>query len=88
MPFGLCNALVIFQRCIISIFFYLVKQCLEIFIDESSINGDSLEDCMAKLRKVLRRCQNKHLDLNWEKCYFMVNKGIVLGGIISSKRIL
>jgi len=46
--------------------------------------GDSFEDCLTNLGEVLRRCQDKRLTLNWEKCYFMVKKVIVLGHIISS----
>ncbi|XP_075489466.1 uncharacterized protein LOC142528309 [Primulina tabacum] len=32
-----------------------------------------------------RRCQEKNLVLNWEKCHFMVQEGIVLGHKVSSK---
>ena len=38
---------------------------------------------MENLRKVLERCQEKNLVLNWEKCHFMVTQGIVLGHIVS-----
>ncbi|XP_028051736.1 uncharacterized protein LOC114256317 [Camellia sinensis] len=37
--------------------------------------------------KVLSRCEEKNLVLNWEKCKFMVTSGIVLGHIVSSKGI-
>uniref|UniRef100_A0A2N9IKQ4 RNA-directed DNA polymerase n=1 Tax=Fagus sylvatica TaxID=28930 RepID=A0A2N9IKQ4_FAGSY len=37
--------------------------------------------------KVLIRCEEKNLVLNWEKCHFMVSKGIVLGHIVSSQGI-
>jgi hypothetical protein len=42
---------------------------------------------LANLDKVLRRCQEADLVLNWEKCHFMVREGIVLGHKISDKRI-
>ncbi|KFK31307.1 hypothetical protein AALP_AA6G095700 [Arabis alpina] len=35
--------------------------------------------------RVLQRCEEKHLVLNWEKCHFMVRDGIVLGHKISEK---
>ncbi|RVW27400.1 Retrovirus-related Pol polyprotein from transposon 17.6 [Vitis vinifera] len=38
-------------------------------------------------RSVLHRCIEKDLVLNWEKCHFMVQKGIVLGHIISKNGI-
>ena len=31
------------------------------------------------------RCMDSNLVLNWEKCHFMVEQGIVLGHIVSSK---
>ena len=32
---------------------------------------------------MLARCEEKHLVLNWEKCHFMVQDGIVLSHQIS-----
>ena len=43
--------------------------------------GDSFDDCLTNLEKVLSRCEEKNLVLNWEKCHFMVTNGIVLGHI-------
>ena len=39
------------------------------------------------LETILHRCIEKNLVLNWEKCHFMVSQGIVLGHIISEKKI-
>ncbi|KAK9922019.1 hypothetical protein M0R45_030502 [Rubus argutus] len=85
MPFGLCNAPATFQRCMVSIFSDMVEQFLEAFMDDISVFGDSFDDCLSNLEKVLIRCQEKNLVLNWEKCHFMVSSGIVLGHIVSSK---
>ncbi|KAL4269575.1 hypothetical protein GQ457_HM001550 [Hibiscus cannabinus] len=41
--------------------------------------------CMDYRKKVLKRCKETNLVLNWEKCHFMVDEGIVLGHKISSK---
>ncbi|KAL9360500.1 hypothetical protein Peur_048623 [Populus x canadensis] len=49
--------------------------------------GDSYELCLMHLEKVLERCEESNLVLNWEKCHFMVTHGIVLGHIVSSKGI-
>ena len=35
--------------------------------------------CLANLEQVLARCEELKLVLNWEKCMFMVQEGIVLG---------
>ena len=49
--------------------------------------GDSFDDCLTNLEKVLNRCEEKNLVLNWEKCHSMVTNSIVLGHIVSSKGI-
>ena len=83
MPFGLCNAPGTFQRCMMGIFSDMIEIILEIFMDDFSVFGDSYEGCLENLRKVLERCQEKNLVLNWEKCHFMVTQVIVLGHIVS-----
>ncbi|KAL4272935.1 hypothetical protein GQ457_13G016540 [Hibiscus cannabinus] len=85
MPFGLCNAPATFQRCMTAIFSDLNEDCLEIFMDDFSTFGDNFDNCLSNLEKVLKRCNETNLVLNWEKCHFMVDEGIVLGHKISSK---
>ena len=84
MSFGLCNALATFQKCMMSIFSDLVEEIMEIFMDDFSVYGSSFEDCLKNLQRLLQRCQDKNLALNWEKCHFMVTEGIVLGHKISA----
>ena len=72
MSFGLCNAPATFQRCMMSIFSYLVEEAIEIFMDDFSMYGSSFEHCLKNLEIVLLRFQDKNLALNWEKCHFMV----------------
>ncbi|GJV78539.1 reverse transcriptase domain-containing protein [Tanacetum coccineum] len=44
--------------------------------------------CNARSKdKMLQRCEDTNLVLNWEKCHFMVKKGIVLGHKISKSGI-
>ena len=69
------------------IFSDMIEIILEIFMDDFSVFGDSYEGCLENLRKVLERCQEKNLVLNWEKCHFMVTQGIVLGHIVSKNGI-
>lgn len=87
MPFGLCNAPATFQRCMMAIFTDMVETFMEIFMDDISVYGESFETCLCNLGKVLQRCEEKNLVLNWEKCHFMVNEGIVLGHKISRRGI-
>jgi len=42
---------------------------------------------LANLEKVIERCEQVNLVLNWEKCHFMVREGIVLGHLVSERGI-
>ena len=65
----------------LSIFDDMVEDFMEVFMDDFSVFGNSFEDYLANLKKVLTRCEEKNLVLSWEKCHFMVTQGIVLGHI-------
>nr|GEU86628.1 reverse transcriptase domain-containing protein [Tanacetum cinerariifolium] len=39
----------------------------------------SFSSCLTNLDKMLKRCEETNLVLNWEKCHFMCKEGIVLG---------
>ena len=67
-----------------SMFSDLVEKAMEIFMDDFSVYGSSFENCLENLETILQRCQDKNLSLNWEKFYFMVTEGIVLGHKIST----
>jgi hypothetical protein len=85
MPFGLCNAPATFQRCMSVIFHGFCEEIVEVFMDDFSFYGTSFDNCLHNLDKVLQRCEEINLVLNWEKCHFMVNEGIVIGHKISKK---
>ena len=85
MSFGLCNAPASFQRCMMSIFSDMIKEIMEVFMDDFSVSGTTFDHCLENLGRVLQRCQEKDLILNWEKCQFMVREGIVLGHLVSER---
>ncbi|GJT99670.1 reverse transcriptase domain-containing protein [Tanacetum coccineum] len=87
MPFGLCNAPDTFQRCMMAIFHDMIKKTMEVFMDDFSVFGDSFSTCLSHLEKMLKRCEDTNLSLNWEKSHFMVKEGIVLGHKISKSGI-
>nr|GEX39969.1 reverse transcriptase domain-containing protein [Tanacetum cinerariifolium] len=87
MSFGLCNALGTFQRCMMAIFHDMLKKTMEVFMDDFSVFGNSFSTCLTNLEKMLKRCEDTKLALNWEKSHFMVKEGIVLGHKISKKGI-
>ena len=70
-----------------SIFSDYIEKCIEVFMDGFTVFGDTIDACLDNLTCVLNRCIKTNLVLNFEKCHFMVDKGIVLGHIISSKGI-
>ncbi|GKE35545.1 reverse transcriptase domain-containing protein [Tanacetum coccineum] len=79
MPFGLCNAPGTFQRCMMAIFHDKIEETMEVFMDDFSVFEDSFSSHLSNLDKMLKRCEDTNLVLNWEKCHFMVKEGIVLG---------
>ncbi|GJZ81741.1 reverse transcriptase domain-containing protein [Tanacetum coccineum] len=87
MPFGLCNAPGTFQRCMMAIFHDMIEKTMEVFMDDFSVFGDSFSTCLSHLDKMLKRCEDTNLVLNWEKSHFMVKEGIVLGHKISKSGI-
>ena len=87
MPFGLCNASGTFQRCMMAIFSDMVVKTIEIFMDDFSVLGNSFDNYLENLISVLIRCVETNLVLNWEKCHFMVQEGVVLGHRISARGI-
>ena len=87
MPFGLCNALATFRRCMVSIFSYYIEHIIEVFMDDFTVYGDSFDNCLHNLTLVLQRCIETNLVLNSEKCHFMVEQCIVLGHVVSYRGI-
>ncbi|GKA09985.1 reverse transcriptase domain-containing protein [Tanacetum coccineum] len=87
MPFGLCNAPGPFQQCMMAIFHDMIEKTIEVFMDDFSVFGDSFSTCLSHLEKMLKWCEDTNLVLNWEKSYFMVKEGIVLGHKISKSGI-
>nr|GFA80083.1 hypothetical protein [Tanacetum cinerariifolium] len=64
-----------------------VSPTMEVFMDDFSVFGNSFENCLSRLDKMLQRCEDTNLSLNWEKSHFIVKEGIVLGHKISKNGI-
>ena len=67
------------------IFSDMVEYFVEVFIDDFSVYGNSFEKCLQNLDRVLARCEETNLVLNWEKCHFLEKEGIVLGHKVSCR---
>ena len=70
-----------------AIFSNIVEDIMEVFMDNLLVFGTSFDHCLHNLAKVLQRCEEKKLVLNWEKCHFTVREVIVLGHKVSSNGI-
>nr|GFB15664.1 reverse transcriptase domain-containing protein [Tanacetum cinerariifolium] len=54
MPFGLCNAPGTFQRCMMAIFHDMIKETMEVFMDDFSVFENSFSSCLSHLDKMLK----------------------------------
>nr|GEX59085.1 retrovirus-related Pol polyprotein from transposon 17.6 [Tanacetum cinerariifolium] len=81
MPFGLCNALGTFQRCMMAIFHDMIEKTREVFMDDFSIFENSFQSCLSHLDQMLKRCEDTNLCLNWEKSHLMVKEAQSLLGL-------
>ncbi|GJT66757.1 hypothetical protein Tco_1018237 [Tanacetum coccineum] len=71
------------QMCMLAIFHDMIEESVEVFMDDFSVFGNSFDKCLNNLDKMLQRCKDAHLVLNWENFHFMVKEGIVLGHKVS-----
>ncbi|GJZ66213.1 uncharacterized mitochondrial protein-like protein, partial [Tanacetum coccineum] len=69
--------------CMTAIFYDMVEDFMEVFMDDFSVFGNSFDCYLANLDRMLARCEETNLVLNWEKNHFMVKEEIVLGHKIS-----
>nr|GEV77496.1 hypothetical protein [Tanacetum cinerariifolium] len=74
MPFGLCNAPNTFQMCMMVIFHDMIEKTIEEFMDDFSVFRNSFQSCLSHLERMLKRCEDTKLCLNWEKSHFMVKE--------------
>jgi len=67
------------------IFSDFINKIIEVFMDDFIVHGDSFDQSLHNFILVLRLCIETNLILNFEKCHFMVDHGVVLGHIVSKK---
>jgi hypothetical protein len=65
-----------------TIFSEFIEDIMEVFMNDFSVYGTNFNECLANLSKVLQRCEEINLVLNWEKYHFMVQEGVVLGHLV------
>nr|GEW28437.1 reverse transcriptase domain-containing protein [Tanacetum cinerariifolium] len=50
------------------------EQTMKVFMDDFSVFGNSFSTCLTNLEKMLKRCEDIKLALNWVKTHFMVKE--------------
>ncbi|GJT60726.1 reverse transcriptase domain-containing protein [Tanacetum coccineum] len=58
------------------IFHDMIEKMMEVFMDDFSVFGNSFGNCLSRVDKMLKRCEDTNLCLNWEKSHFMVKEVI------------
>jgi hypothetical protein len=87
LPFGLCNAPETFQRVVLGIFVDRIHYCVEVYMDEFTVYGNTYQETLDNLEKVLIICQEMNLYLSHEKCKMLLTEAVVLGNHVSSEEI-
>ena len=67
----------------LSILSDFLESCIEVFMDDFTVYGSSFDACLDSMNRVLNRCIETNLVLNFENC----QQGIVLGHIILNRGI-
>jgi hypothetical protein len=83
MPFGLTNAGATFQCAMDYDFRDLIRKLIEIYQDDLTAISKKREQHIQHLRMIFQRCREYGISLNPKKSIFGVDKGKLLGHIIS-----
>ena len=51
LPFGFCNAPATFQRAVLGIFSDLIHDCVEVYMDDFTVYGNTFEEALENLGK-------------------------------------
>nr|GEW49744.1 reverse transcriptase domain-containing protein [Tanacetum cinerariifolium] len=62
------------SEVMMAIFHEMIKKTMEMFMDDFSVFENSFQTCLSHLEKMLKRCEDTNLCLNWEKSHFMVKE--------------
>ena len=71
-PFGLCNVPATFQHAFLGIFVDIIHDCVEVYMDDFTTYGNTFQEALDNLEKVLIRCQETNLALSHEKCKMLL----------------
>ncbi len=84
MPFGVKNGPPTFQRVVSRTFREYLDQFMKIFLDDFIIYNDT-DNHLMKLKLCFHKCKEYKINLNLDKCAFMVFLGFILRFIVSKE---
>jgi hypothetical protein len=87
MPFGLKNAGATFQRCMRRVFGELIGRIIEAYVNDIVVMSKKMGDLVPNLTKVFAKLRQHGVKLNPEKCVFGVQRGMLLGFVVSERGI-
>jgi hypothetical protein len=87
MPYGLKNALPTFVRAMSKTFRDLIRDKVEVYVDDIVVNTKRGLTLVEDLALVFYRLQAPHTKLNPDKCVFGVSAGKLLGFLVSYRGI-
>jgi hypothetical protein len=82
MPYGLKNALPTFVRAMHKTFGDLIRDLVEVYVDDIVVNVKSTASLLDNLAQVFDRLCLTRSKLNPEKCVFRVTAGKLLGFLV------
>jgi hypothetical protein len=87
MPYGLKNALPTFVRAMHKTFGDLIRDLIELYVDDIIVKIKSRASLLDNLAQVFDRLQSTHTKLNLDKCVFGITVGKLLGFLVSYRGI-
>ncbi len=81
MPFGVKNGPPTFEKIVNKTFKEYLNHSMKIFLDDFMVYND-MESHLMKLNLCFQKCKYYKINLNLEKCAFMVFSRLILGFII------
>ena len=83
MPFGLKNTGATYQRAMTALFYDMMHQELEVYVDDMIIKSKRTSEHLTDLKKLFDRLKKYQLKLNPAKCAFGVPSRKLLGFMVS-----
>ena len=83
MPFGLINAGATFQRAMDIAFKGLINRSVVIYLDDIIVYSKKRSNHLHDLKQIFERCRRFGISLNPKKSFFYLNKGKLLGFVVS-----